>query len=254
MNSTKLKKEIRKCASSFARRHNFTVDDSHASALIFCNLDDCFHPDSLRAIHEAPDWNARTLKKHQNVKGVLEMQSSNSSDALLMNIFCHPLIGKWAGVRKILRADVKSISFGVPGAVHINKGQSDRTEIDMTLPSAFCEAKLIEDDFKHKRKEIVESYDGLYKAFHVESLPRVGTDYDNYQIIRNLLAAKQHNRDHILFCDERRTDLVRRYMTTVSCLQDSKDRLRCRVICWQEIAAVCGKLLREWIEEKYGIC
>lgn len=254
MNSDTLKQEIRKHALSFATRRSLPVDDTHASALIFCNLDDSFHAESLNNIRRTADWNARTRKAHQNVTGVLEMQSSNSSDALLMNIFCHPSIKQWAGVRKVLGNDMETIAFGVQGEVRINNGHTDTTEIDMALPGAFCEAKLTEADFTHKRPEVVENYDGLQETFHAKALPRVGTDYDNYQIIRNLLAAKQHNRDHILFCDERRPDLVRRYLTTVSCLRDIEVRKRCRVIFWQEIVAACGEALRKWIEEKYGIC
>jgi hypothetical protein len=254
MNSETLKQDIRKHALFFATRRSLPVDDTHASALIFRNLDDNFHPESLKNIRRTADWNARTRKAHQNVTGVLEMQSSNSSDALLMNIFCHPSIKQWAGVRKVLGNNMATIEFGVPGKVRINNGQTDTTEIDMALPGAFCEAKLTEADFTHKRAEVVENYDGFQETFHIEALPRVGTDYDNYQIIRNLLAAKQHNRDHILFCDERRPDLARRYLTTVSCLRDIEVRNRCRVIFWQEIVATCGESLRKWIEEKYGIC
>jgi hypothetical protein len=171
-----------------------------------------------------------------------------------MSIFCHPSIARWEGVTKVLGNDMATINFGVPGEVKIRDGRADTTEIDMALPGVFCEAKLTEVDFTHKKREVVESYDGLQETFHTDALPRVGTDYDNYQIIRNLLAAKQHNRDHILFCDERRPDLVRGYMTTVACLRSIEDRIRCRVIFWQEVAAACGHTLRRWIEEKYGIC
>jgi hypothetical protein len=254
MNSDALKQEIRKHALAFARRRNLSVDDTHSSALIFCRLDDSFHPESLENIYNTSDWNSRTQKAHQNVTGTLEMQSSNSSDALLMSIFCHPSIAKWVGVRKVLSNDMATIAFGVPGVVKIGNGQTDTTEIDMALPGVFCEAKLTEADFTHKRREVVEGYNGLQETFHSDALPRVGSDYDNYQIIRNLLAAKQHNRDHILFCDERRPDLVRRYMTTVACLRSIEDRIRCRVIFWQELVAACGESLRRWIEEKYGIC
>lgn len=254
MNSDALKQEIRKHALAFARRKDLPVDDTHASAVIFCRLDDSLHPESLENIRMMPDWNLRTQKVHQNVTGVLEMQSSNSSDGLLMSIFCHPSITKWSGVRKVLRNDMATIAFGVPGVVKIRNGQTDTTEIDMALPSAFCEAKLTEADFTHKRPEVVERYDGFQETFHSNTLQKAGRDYDNYQIIRNLLAAKQHNRDHILFCDERRPDLVRRYMSTVSCLRDIEDRMRCRVIFWQEVVAACGQSLRKWVEEKYGIC
>jgi len=92
----------------------------------------------------------------------------------------------------MLRNDLVTVDFGVPGVVQIKNNQADKTEIDMALPGVFCDAKLTEADFTHKRPEVVESYDGLHDAFHVSALPRVGADYDNYQIIRNLLAAKQH--------------------------------------------------------------
>jgi len=254
MNSDALKQEIRKHALAFARRRNLRVDDKLASALIFYRLDDSLHPESLENIRRTPEWNSRTQKAHPNVTGVLEMQSSNSSDGLLMSIFCHPSITKWSGVRKVLGNDIATIAFGVPGVVKIGNDQTDSTEIDMELSGVFCEAKLTETDFTHKRPEVVEHYDRFQETFHSDALQRVGRDYDNYQIIRNLLAAKQHNRDHILFCDERRPDLVRRYMSTVSCLQDIKDRMRCRVIFWQEVVAACGESLRKWVEEKYGIC
>lgn len=238
---------------AFAQRRNLPVDDSHASAVIFRNLSDNFHPESFTNLVSHADWNDRTRKAHQNVPGILEMQSSNSSDALLMNIFCHPSIRQWVGVMKLLGNDMESIVLGFPGAVRINKGQADSTEIDMALPGVFCEAKLTESDFTQKRPDVVESYDSLEVAFHVEALPRVGDEYDNYQIIRNLLACIEHDCNHILLIDERRTDLVRRYADTVSCLRDVRRRKRCRVIVWQELVDACGKSLREWIEEKYGM-
>jgi hypothetical protein len=253
MNSDMLRHNLKKCALAFARRRRISVDDTHSSAVIFYNSNN-FHPDSYTNIAKNRDWIARTMKPHQNVPGVREMQSSNSSDALLMNIFCHPSIHKWTGVKKLLENDLESIIFGFPGKVRFGNGQTDTTEIDMALSDVFCEAKLTEPDFTQKSPSVVERYDGLHETFYVEVLPRAGDDYDNYQIIRNLLASKEHNRKHILFCDERRPDLVRRYMTTVSCLRDVQRRMKCRVIFWQEIVAACGNSLREWIEEKYGLC
>lgn len=253
MNSDMLKQEIRRSSLAFAKRRGLNVDDSHSSAIIFSNIADNFHPDSYRNITNHADWKARTMKPHPNVLGVKEMQSSNSSDALLMNIFCHPLINKWTGPKKVIGSNLEMIAFGFPGAIRLYSGGSDSTEIDLSLTDSLCEAKLTESDFTKKRPSVVENYAGLAEAFHIEALPRKGSDYDNYQIIRNFLASVQHNRKHILFCDERRTDFVKRYMETVSCLRDVKRRTNCRVIFWQEIVAACGATLREWIGEKYGI-
>lgn len=229
------------------------MDDSHSSAIIFSAVADNFHPDAYNNINRNSDWKTRTLKAHPNIRGTKEMQSSNSSDALLMNLFCHPSIGKWSGVRKVIGSDIESASFGFPGMIQLCTGRADTTEIDMSLPDAFCEAKLTESDFTKKRPSVVENYAELRNAFHINALPRKRDDYDNYQVIRNLLASVQHKRKHYLFCDERRPDLAMRYMETVSCLRDVQMRAKCRVIFWQEIVAACGASLREWIEEKYGM-
>ena len=254
MKADAFKLEIRKAALNYAYKRGLPVDESHASAVIFRRLEDNFHPQSFKSIANHCEWQQRTNKAHQNVAGVLEMQSSNSSDALLMNIFCHPDIGRWKDIRNLIGEQLDDINFGFPAKVHVNRGQVDTTEIDMALRASFCEAKLTETDFTHKTADIVERYYGLNATFHAEELPRIGEDYDNYQIIRNLLAAFQHDRKHILLCDERRPDLVRRYMQTVSCLRDMHNRKKCRVVFWQEIVGACGASLRDWIEEKYGMC
>jgi len=256
MTSKELRKVLWQSALSFAEKREFAKDKSHESAIIFSTVEHNFHPESFDNINKKKHlaWKARTSKPHPNIPGVKEMQSSNSSDALLMNIFCHPSINEWQGVRKLMRTDIESISFGYSADVQLCDGKADSTEIDMSLPDSFCEAKLTEPNFTKKRPLVVENYAGLKKVFHIEALPRKGDDYDNYQIIRNLLASVQHNRKHYLFCDERRPDLARRYMETVSCLREVRWRLNCRIIFWQEIVAACGASLREWIEEKYGMC
>jgi len=253
MDSDKLKQEIRRASLNFAQKRNLQIDASHPSAVIFLNLSDSFHPESFSCINSQSDWQERTRKAHRKVPGTLEMQSSNSSDALLMNIFCHPDVQRWRGIKKLIGEPLDSIGFGFAGKVRLSGGKFDSTEIDMAIPDAFCEAKLTEPDFTKKSTKVVEKYESLQHTFHVEALSRLGNSYDNYQIIRNLLASIEQNRNHILFCDERRPDLVRRYMTTVLCLRDIKHRRKCRVIFWQELACACGDSLREWIEEKYGM-
>jgi len=254
MRADTLKLEIRKSALNYARKRGLPVDESHASTVIFQDLSDNFYPESFKSISSNPEWQHRTAKTHQNVAGVLEMQSSNSSDALLMNIFCHPDVRRWEGIRDLIGEEIGDITFGFPGQVYISGGQFDSTEIDMALTGLFCEAKLTETDFTCKVAKVVERYDGLHAAFHAEELPRIGEDYDNYQIIRNLLATLQYGKKHMLLCDGRRSDLVQRYMETVLCLRDIRNRKKCKVVFWQEIVGACGVSLRDWIEEKYGIC
>jgi len=245
--------EIREVTEKYANKHNLIIDTSHPSAVIFHDIADNFHPDSYENIKINPEWSQRLNKPHQNIPGVKEMQSSNSSDALLMNIFCHPMIGKWKGPSKLFNERIGKISFGFPGLVHINGRKQDSTEIDMAFGNVICEAKLTESDFTQQESCIVERYDNLQEEFHVESLPKFNDNYANYQAIRNLLAAIQYDKKHFLLCDERRPDLVRSYMETVACLRSVKHRKKCRVVFWQEIASSCGISLRDWLKEKYCI-
>src|SRR5947209_2305381 len=76
-----------------------------------------------------------------------ELDSCNSSDALLMNCFCYP-----GAAKRVIAALLPSISyttpeFGVHGEVALVHGERDATEIDMRIGSAIFEAKLTERDF-----------------------------------------------------------------------------------------------------------
>lgn len=170
-----------------------------------------------------------------------------------MNIFCHPKILQWKGVRDLLGVDDTSPLFGVNSSVEKEGARQEATEIDMEIGDLFVEAKLTEPDFVRKDAAEVSKYTQLATHFHVEQLPRNGEVFTSYQIIRNLLAAIQHGKRHALFCDERRPDLVRAYTETVGCLKSVDHRSQCRVIFWQEIARACGKELKEFLRAKYGI-
>ena len=100
----------------------------------------------------------------------------------------------------------------------------DDTEIDLLLDDCFIEAKLTEKDFTDKKVTDVVKYTAFTEHFHADNLPVRNGCFQNYQLIRNFLAAIQHGKSHILLCDERRADLVRSYLETVSCLRDSEHR------------------------------
>jgi len=88
----------------------------------------------------------------------------------------------------------------------------------MAIGNHFVEAKLTEADFTDKDVADLQKYKNFGLHFHTDCLPIHSDRYQNYQIIRNLLAAIQHEKRHMLLCDERRPDLARRYMETVCCL------------------------------------
>lgn len=181
------------------------------------------------------------------------MQSSNSSDALLMNLFCHPLLVSWKGVHKVLGFKPTNPNFGFKALVEKQGTNGDKTEIDMDIGNYFVEAKLTEGDFTDKDVFEVNKYTKFNQHFHVNCLSTHNGCYQNYQIIRNLLAAIQHKKRHMLLCDERRPDLVRSYMETVSCLRDQHVRKKCRVVFWQELQRACGKDLSLFLNTRYGI-
>ena len=253
MRSEQLRENLRLSALGYAKEQGFDVDSSPKSAVIFNELANAFYPQSFEAISKNTDWLARTKKPHQNLPGRFEMQSSNSSDALLMNIFCHPKLVSWKGVAKIFDSKSVSPKFGIKAWVEKEGTNGDATEIDMAFGEYFVEAKLTESDFTEKDIAEVEKYTGLAQHFQVDCLPIKKGRYQNYQIIRNLLAAIQHQKQHMLLCDERRSDLVRQYMETVCCLRDPQVRRKCRVVFWQEVQRACGRRLGLFLQSRYGI-
>jgi hypothetical protein len=223
----------------------------HPSAIIFKNLEDNFLPSSFQSIKKNPQWEFRTLKVHANLKdGTLEMQSSNSSDALLMNIFCNPGVGKWTGLQKLLHIDTFSvIEFGWNPS--FENEVLHPTEIDMKIGNSIFESKLSEESFTEKEKGIVENYSDFYTVFDSQYLPSNNTHYFNYQLIRNILTAYKYNFTFSILVDQTRTDLIRSLLEVVTAIKEPEIRKRIGFFTWQEIAAVCGSELREFIERKY---
>ena len=74
-----------------------------------------------------------------------------SSDALLMNIFCHPGITKRKELSSILGAGMGDLpESGFKPRIPLTSGFVERTEIDMKLGSVLFEAKLTEADFQDR--------------------------------------------------------------------------------------------------------
>jgi len=245
--------ELKRLAEAYALEKGLTINTSHQSAVIFEEIEDNFFPASFKSIQSHGKWPERLGKSHQTVPRVKEMQSSNSSDALLMSIFCHPKIDSWKGVRDLLGVSSIDPVFGDKPRVKKNGTKGDETEIDLTLEKVFVEAKLTESGFTEKEVFEVENYTELKSVFDTEALPRKSDCFANYQVIRNLLASIQLGNRHLLICDERRPDLVRSYFETVVCLRDGKHRKSCGVVFWQEISMVCGTDLKEYLAQRYGI-
>jgi hypothetical protein len=102
-----------------------------------------------------------------------ELDSSMSSDALLMNVFCTPGVVESAPLRRALGVDPAAVpEFGWKARVPLKSGLVDRTEVDLRLGSLLIEAKLTESDFQTRKAEFVEAYRGFDDVFERDALPR----------------------------------------------------------------------------------
>lgn len=150
-----------------------------------------FHPASYENICANPAWLRRLTKVHTAVRRSrprkdwqwMELDSCNSSDALLMNIFCHP--GVFNGttltpaIANLLNVEpTAQPCFGIKARVPLLNSHGsrtnlkDRTEIDLQLGTLFLEAKLTESNFQTAAPRLIERYRDLETVFDPDRLPR----------------------------------------------------------------------------------
>src|SRR5450631_355642 len=145
-----------------------------------------FYDSAYAAIIARPEWIRRFDKVHAQAARSLpksqldpkrrwrELDSSMSSDALLMNVFCTPGVAESSAVRHALgiEGDAQP-DFGWKARVPLANGRFDRTEVDLRMGSLLVEAKLTEGDFQTREARIVEAYRDFDEVFDRELLPRV---------------------------------------------------------------------------------
>lgn len=144
-----------------------------------------FFDAAYQAIVTRKDWLKRIGKIHPMGRGLprlredpayrwKELDSSTSSDALLMNIFCTPGVVQSRTVRNMLGIDAGcEPEFGWKARVPLKNGLTDRTEVDMRWGDLLVEAKLTELDFQMRAVAIVEAYRDFDEVFDRELLQRV---------------------------------------------------------------------------------
>lgn len=212
-----LRRDLTTRAAHHARTHSLLHDISPGSdpAVLFGREDlgaqqharhGNFHPAAYAAICANPDWLRRLSKPHTASRRSLarkdwrwmELDSASSSDALLMNIFCHPQVFDGAHlsapVAALLNVDPAATPcFGARPGVPLNtplkprsktaaaRERFDRTEIDLTLATPastllFLEAKLTESNFQTAAPSLIARYRDLEAVFDVDRLPEVPLD------------------------------------------------------------------------------
>ncbi len=205
--AAQLRRDLNLRAEHLARTHGLLHDLSTGTApSVLFGPDEHsrhgnFHPAAYARICATPEWVRRLAKPHTASRRSrarhdwrwMELDSAASSDALLMNIFCHP--GVYDGARlaapiaALLNVDPSAQPcFGAHPGVPLRtvlkprnkkappREALDRTEIDLTLADSsatlFLEAKLTESDFQTAAPALLARYRDLETVFDVARLPK----------------------------------------------------------------------------------
>ena len=267
--ATALRRELSIRNREYARRFGLACRESHGGTPVVCYMGSeenaehgNFLPASYRAILKNDRWRKRLAKPHTSAHQALpregfpwrELDSCNSSDALLMNIFCYPGMLKTNTVCDLLGLEPGvGPEFGFRARVPLSHNRFDRTEVDMRVGDLLVEAKLTEADFQSKAAVNVEAYRDFEEVFEAARLPRREDSYLSYQLIRNVLAAYANHCSFCVMLDARRPDLLEAWYAVMSCVRPHEVRMRCKVLTWQELAESLPKRVQQFLVAKYGI-
>ena len=187
--ASQLRQELGARNRRYARGHVHVESYGHPPVIVYEPSDarhgNFFDP-AYAAITARPEWmrrfdkihtqGARSLPKPEfdSARRWRELDSSMSSDALLMNVFCTPGVADSPTLRRVLGMEGEAEPvFGWKARVPLSNGRFDRTEVDMHLGTLLVEAKLTESDFQTREAAIVEAYRDFDTVFERELLPRV---------------------------------------------------------------------------------
>jgi hypothetical protein len=267
--ATLLRQELCARNASYTALHNLLHVTSYGEPPVIVyqpSVCGCKHGNfissSYRAIMRRPEWCRRLQKVHSQARHALpgvehvwrELDSSMSSDALLMNIFCYPGVTKRRELSMLLGIEQRDVpAFGFRPYAPLLSGAKERTEIDMKLGGVLFEAKLTEGNFQIQGSSTVEQYRDFREVFDCSLLPRRGRDYVSYQLLRNVLAAYALNLQFCVLLDARRPDLREQWYGVIRCVLPTDLRTRCKVLTWQELASCLPAALQHFLFIKYGI-
>ena len=221
-----------------------------------------FLPPTYRAILRNSNWRRRLQKVHTQGKSLPqreqgswhELDACTSSDALLMNVFCHPRTLKSKSLRSLLNLYEGVVpEFGVKARVPLLNGKFDRTEVDMRLGDLLVEAKLTESNFQRAPRKAMSTYRDFGEIFNCEELPQNERVYYSYQLLRNVLAAHATGCAFCVLTDARRPELIESWYAVMKCIRPVELRMRCMVLTWQEVAKCLPYVVKRFLSDKYGI-
>jgi hypothetical protein len=244
--------------------HELTGDD--VPSVIFGRTDDGqhgnFHPTSYRNICANPQWLRRLAKVHTASRRRsslsnwrwMELDCANSSDALLMNVFCYTRTLRNPALSAALGVIPGQVpQFGFRPGIPLHNDKSDRTEIDMRLGDLLVEAKLTETDFQTAPVRMLDRYRDVEEVLEYRDLIVGGDQVRSYQLIRDVLAAHSTGGSFCVLCDTRRPDLIESWYTVMRTVRSCVLRCRLQLRTWQELAAMLPRPLQRFLAAKYGI-
>jgi hypothetical protein len=221
-----------------------------------------FHPAVYQRICGDRQWSRRLEKVHTASKRSRvranwqwkELDCANSSDALLMNIFCHPGVMRSARVQGMLGIGSDATpQFGFKPRTPLQRSRRDNTEVDMKVDNLLVEAKLTESDFQAARFDLIRRYRDLETVFDLSELPMRNGMHRGYQLVRGTLAAYAMECSFCVFCDARRPDLVEAWYRVMRAVRLFDLRSRLKLLTWQELASSLPEDLQQFLAAKYGI-
>ena len=257
-------------AEKYARAESIPYCFSYGDAPVVCfspyegdTRHGNFFNGSYKAIMANREWRRRLAKVHTLGKRSFpvtdrgrwrELDTCTSSDALLMNIFCHPGALRDGKIAKLVGAEPNAAAnFGYRARVPLANGRFDRTEVDMRVGDLLIEAKLTESDFQSTQKKALLAYRDFSQVFDSRHLPQTRDRYLSYQLLRNVLAAYALQCSFCVLIDARRTDLADAWYEVVRCVKPVDLRIKLRISTWQEITQIAPTMLRKFLAAKYGL-
>ncbi len=220
-----------------------------------------FIPASFRAICAHAEWRKRLDKHYTGGRWVprsrertrRELDCANSSDALLMNIFCYPRVLQRPQLCALLGVEPGLVpEFGFRPRIPLLNGRGDRTEADMRIGDLLVEAKLTEGAFQPAPARLLERYRDPEEVFDCKHLETAGA-FRGYQLARGVLAAYATGCSFLLLCDGRRRDLIDCWFDVMRAVRSYSFRSRLKLLTWQEVAGAVPGRLEKFLAEKYGI-
>ncbi len=187
--SRELRRELTLRNRVYARGRTYVESYGSLPVIVYAPEDERhgnFFDPAYAAISTNAEWMRRFEKVHAQAARSLprpqrdpsrrwrELDSSMSSDALLMNVFCTPGVAKSIAVQDALGVESAAAPIlGWKARVPLANGRFDRTEVDMRLGPLLVEAKLTEVGFQTRAAAIVEGYRDFDEVFERDLLPRM---------------------------------------------------------------------------------